>query len=289
MVSDYRAYNFTSIGASHIKNEIVCQDSSVSIERDDCRIIAVCDGHGGADYFRSDRGSRFAAQAFADCMKDPDLLSALSYSVTQNQQDRRMEQFIKSVIVRWNMLVEQDLSDFPFTSEEMEKVSEKARIRYESGERLQSAYGTTLIGAVIADGFWFGIQIGDGKCVAVSENGEFSQPIPWDDKCFLNVTTSICDPVAASEFRYFFSRTLPVAIFAGSDGIDDCFAGDEKLNNFYRLVLKSFAESSEADACDALAEYLPKLSQDGSGDDMSVAMLLDIESIRKNAHKINIQ
>lgn len=279
MVTDYRAFGMTVIGASHIKSGTVCQDFSLSCELPDRRISVVCDGHGGADYFRSDRGSRFAAEAFTECMKDPDVISVLSAAATQKQQSGRIEQLIKSIIARWNELVERDIKEHPFGEDELSNISEKARKRYETGQRLQSAYGTTLIGIIMTENFWLGLQIGDGKCVAVSKDGEFTQPIPWDEQCFLNVTTSICDENAAKEFRFCFERTLPAAVFIGSDGIDDCFAGDERLYDFYRLVFQSFAQAGEETAVSQLKDYLPILSKQGSGDDMSVGILVDTNLI----------
>ena len=271
----------TVIGASHIKSGTVCQDYSLSCELPDRRISVVCDGHGGADYFRSDRGSRFAAEAFTECMKDPDVISVLSAAATQKQQSGRIEQLIKSIIARWNELVERDIKEHSFGEDELSGVSGKARKRYETGQRLQSAYGTTLIGVMLAENFWLGLQIGDGKCVAISKDGEFTQPIPWDEQCFLNVTTSICDENAAKEFRFCFERTLPAAVFIGSDGIDDCFAGDERLYDFYRLTLRSFAQTNDQTAVSQLKDYLPILSEKGSGDDMSVGIIVNTDFARQ--------
>ena len=281
-MTDYRAFHLTVIGASHIKSGTICQDCSQSCEKTECRLVVVCDGHGGADYFRSDRGSKLAAATFTDCMENPDLIAALSAAATEKQRKSRIEQLIKSIIARWNSLVEQDMRQHPFDEDELSGVSEKARRRYEAGERLQAAYGTTLIGAVLAEDFWLGLQIGDGKCVVVSETGEFTQPIPWDEECFLNVTTSLCDENAAKEFRFCFSRTLPAAVFIGSDGIDDCFAGDERLYDFYRVTLKSFAQTDEETAVAQLKEYLPTLSEKGSGDDMSVGILVNTDLVCKS-------
>jgi len=282
MVTDYRAFGMTVIGASHIKRGTVCQDSSLSCELPDRRISVVCDGHGGSDYFRSDRGSRFAAEAFTECMKDPDVISVLSAAATQKQQSIRIEQPIKSIIARWNKLVERDINEHPFSEDELSNISGKAQRRYETGERLQSAYGTTLIGVIMTENFWLGLQIGDGKCVAVSKDGEFTQPIPWDEQCFLNVTTSICDENAAKEFRFCFERTLPSAVFIGSDGIDDCFATDERLYDFYRLTLRSFAQTNDQTAVSQLKDYLPTLSERGSGDDMSVGIIVNTDFVRQN-------
>ena len=48
-----------------------------------------------------------------------------------------------------------------------------------------------------------------GKCIAFNEDGSWHEPIPWDEKCFLNKTTSLCDSSAIDEFRYY-SRALRV-------------------------------------------------------------------------------
>ena len=306
MINMYRSFNFTSIGASHIKKGTVCQDYSASVTTDNYKLAVVSDGHGGSDYFRSDRGSRFAVQAFCQCVADAftasdnimqpklneesflknksrNFADALDACKTDKQLEERMRWFIRSVVARWNILVESDFTSDPFSEEEMTGVSQKAKDKYKNGERLHSAYGATLIGTVITDNFWFGIHIGDGKCVAFGKDGSDCEPIPWDEQCFLNVTTSICDSNAVSEFRYFFDRDIPVAVFVSSDGIDDCFSKDVHLHNFYRTVLTSFATETEERAVKNLAEYLPELSKQGSADDMSVACIIDIDYIRNNA------
>lgn len=299
----YRAFHFGCIGASHLKKGTVCQDSCTSAETENYRLAVVCDGHGGEDYFRSDRGSRMAVQAFCECVekafcKQPrkwlrrrsvslknrasNFADALNVCTTEKEIDEQMLWFIRSVVARWNLLVEEDLTKDPFWEEELAAVSDKAKAQYEVGENVQKAYGTTLLGVVLTKDFWFGVQIGDGKCVTFDGEGNPSEPIPWDEKCFLNVTTSICDSAALQEFRFFFGRELPVAIFVGSDGIDDCFSDEEKLHNFYRVVLTSFATQGEELAQKELSEYLPVLSEKGSGDDMSIGAILQLEYLQEN-------
>ena len=301
----YRSFNFRSIGASHIKKGTVCQDFSGSVETDTYKLAVISDGHGGEDYFRSDRGSQFAVEAFCKCVEDAFAVSspsdeeqsdgsflqnkaknfadALNACKTDKQIEEQMRWFMRSIVTRWNILVEDDLAADPFKEEEMAEVSEKAKARYEKGEKVQSAYGATLIGVVVTDDFWFGVHIGDGKCVAFDMAGIDTEPIPWDEQCFLNVTTSICDANASSEMRYFFSRELPAAVFVGSDGIDDSFKNERHLHNFYRVVLSSFATETEEKAKQGLADYLPNLSAQGSADDMSVGCIINIEHIKNNA------
>ena len=168
----------------------------------------------------------------------------------------------------------------PFTEEELAPVSKKKRAKYLVGD-VTGAYGTTLLAVGIGIGYWFGLHIGDGRCVAVNPKGKFLQPIPWDKRCFLNVTTSICDADALESFRHFYSEKLPVAVFIGSDGIDDSFANREQLYALYKTVLYSFATEDFDEACQDLEDYLPRLSAKGSGDDVSVAALLNTEAIKE--------
>ena len=310
-----RAFSFSCRGASHIKKGMVCQDFSVSEQNEHYLMAAVSDGHGSEDYFRSDRGSRFAAEAFAECVReaftpisadDPEtedeggylenksrnFAEAYAGCITPKQKDEQLRWFMRSIVSRWNAKVEEDIASEPFSEEEMTGISERARGYYEHGEKLQNAYGATLIGIVMTDGFWFGVHIGDGKCIAFDRDGKGCEPIPWDEQCFLNITTSICDSNALAECRSypndsdeddpFADGRLPAAIFIGSDGIDDCFANDTRLHNFYRVILTSFASEDEDTALKELEEYLPSLSAQGSGDDMSVAGIIDIDYIREH-------
>ena len=304
-MSMYRSFNFTSIGSSHIKKGTVCQDFSKSIETDNYKLAVISDGHGGADYFRSDRGSRLAVEAFCQCAEEAftstttlqeenteevflqnkakNLSDALNACKTEKHIEEQVRWFMRCIVTRWNILVNEDIIADPFCEEEMTELSPKAKNKYEKGEKMERAYGATLIGIVLTNDFWFGIHIGDGICVAFDKNGKDCEPIPWDENCFLNVTTSICDSNAGNEFRFFFSKELPAAVFAASDGIDDCFRNTRNLHNFYRTVLTSFATETEETAVKNLSEYLPIMSAKGSADDMSVGCIIDIGHIRDNA------
>lgn len=120
-------------------------------------------------------------------------------------------------------------------------------------------------------------QIGDGKCVALRKDGTPWEPIPWDDRCFLNKTTSICDTDALSRFRCCYGGidTAPVAIFLGSDGIDDSFGEEENLYNFYIQLAKGFSQDGHEATVRDLKQSLPVLSKRGSQDDMSAAGIYD--------------
>lgn len=276
---DYRAFNVTVQGSSHIKVNKVCQDYSASVDGERYKIAIICDGHGGDDYFRSELGSQFATEAALSCMQDQEFLSFIVKNQASSPKviDAAITQLEKSIIALWNQKVFDHFEQNNIIPEELEKVSEKAKNRYLAGERIESIYGTTLIAAFFMKGFWYAIQLGDGKCVMRSANGEWIQPIPKNEKCFLNQTTSLCDKDAFDNFRHCYGTDIPEAIFVGSDGVDDSFGyeNDAALSSFYNVVLASFGAKIFDLALEDLIDYLPRLSAKGSGDDISIAGIIN--------------
>ena len=273
-----RAFHSTALGASHIKRNKECQDYSLSYADESCAIAIVCDGHGGDDYVRSAKGAelacRIALKSILRFLK-PFVENPVRLHIKHEKHILNLKKYI---ILVWNRAVRFHHKANPFSEAEMSVLSKAARKRYSDGQ-IESAYGTTLIAVVCARHFWFGLHIGDGKCVAVNEKGEFRQPIPWDERCFLNATTSLCDEDALQSFRHFYSLSIPRAVFVGTDGVDDSFQNDAQLHKFYATVLSSFAASEWDAALGELDEYLPRLSQKGSGDDISIAAILNMEAI----------
>ena len=127
---------------------------------------------------------------------------------------------------------------------------------------------------------YFGLQIGDGKCVAIDAAGKPQQPIPWDERCFLNQTTSLCDSDAISLIRSVYTtNNLPIAVFAASDGVDDTYTTDERLYTFYQTLWKMLRDNPDKAVTD-LQDFLPKMSEQGSHDDISIAgVIRDPQSV----------
>jgi len=114
----------------------------------------------------------------------------------------------------------------------------------------------------------------------VDNAGVFAMPVPACEKSFGNVTASLCDKDVIESFRHSYGNIPLAAVLIGTDGIDDCFAGAEKLYGFYRVILSSFAEKDGETAKTELIDYLPRLSEKGSGDDISIGMIADIDLLR---------
>lgn len=284
-----KAFNSTSIGHNHIRGNKVCEDASGSYTSDTMAIAVVADGHGSDNYPRTERGSRFAIQAAMNCVKEFMERIAPEELTREKNHPTIFAQLSKSILSAWHTLVEDDCIENPFSEGELAVAADKYKKYYQSGENVAKAYGTTLIIIGATKEYWFGLHIGDGKCVSVDTEGNFSQPIPWDDQCHSNITTSICDSDASEEFRYFVSKEIPLAVFIGTDGIDDSYSGNEELHSFYRSILTIFGEHGFEVGCNEVEEYLPTLSKRGSGDDVSIAGILNIKKIAVSVDLLKAQ
>ena len=284
---NFKAFHMSERGESHLHDGRVCQDSSASFS-DECGTVAVVsDGHGGCDYVRSQIGSAMACEAAVKNIRR--LFENISPEAFLAEPDMMLIQLEAAIINDWNESVRSHYEANPFTEEELDCVSEKAGASYRSGHRIERAYGATLIAAAVTRDYWFGIQIGDGKCAAFDETGICTQPIPWDEKCFLNKTTSICGSDALRDFRHFYSEKIPTAVFMGSDGIDDSFKNEEDMYNFYKTILYAFSISDYTQAVDELKAYLPRLSKEGSADDVSIAAWMDMDALKSVVDKIKAE
>lgn len=264
-------FAFSEQGYNHIKSGKVCQDSSGHYSDDSMAVVVVADGHGSDNYPRTDRGSRFAVQATITAIREFVKTVEDSSIDIFIDSESYLEQLAKNILANWYAAVDADLEKYPFSEEELSKVSDKYKKRYMSGQKQEKAYGTTLIAVCQTKDYWFGLQIGDGKCVCVSQNGSVYEPIPWDEDCQANITTSICDSEAIGEFRYCFMKECPVATLMGTDGIDDSYANSEELYVLYRSILTIFAEHGRETGEAEVQAFLPGLSRKGSGDDVSIA------------------
>jgi len=283
-----RSFNCSCQGASHIVDNKECQDYSVSYQDADLglTVAIVSDGHGGATYFRSAEGAKTACEVTLRAIREfveetdqslfmgkPLLQEGVQASLEKESTlGNAMRHLFASIYAQWRIRITEDATR-PLADWEKEHVSEEYQQLLLDSDKIEKVYGCTLMTYVCTSTYWFAFHIGDGKCVMVDEQGTCSQPIPWDEKCFLNKTTSLCDSEPIGEFR-FCARgdgEFPVAVFLGSDGIDDSFGEDDKLHGFYTSILRQIINEGEAKVTQSLAKDLKQYSERGSKDDMSIA------------------
>lgn len=287
-MAEYYQFAHSVQGYNHIKANKVCQDASGECHFEDVSIIAVADGHGSDNYIRTDRGSKFAVSAALTAIKAFVQEARENHLSTVPDSETELIQVSKNILARWYTQVENDAACEPFQPEELAKVSEKYKQRYASGQYNAKAYGTTLIAVCMTSEGWFGIHIGDGKCVELLENGTLCEPIPWDEACEQNITTSICDSDAIEEFRYVIQKDFPAALFIESDGIDDSYSSEMELHELYRNIFIVFADHGAEVGSNEVRDYLPKITRQGSGDDVSIAGIIRTDLSEGSVAKIRL-
>ena len=306
---DMKVISHFCIGESHKATDKPCQDYSYAEQNDTLSMAIVCDGHGGERYFRSQYGAEFAANITKDAIKSfVENMSQSSWcgnrsSVFENapftgyssadsseQQassnaHKALQWLFASIISQWNQKIAEHALLNDLNEWEQAHVEEKYREEFIAKRSLPDAtfektYGCTLMAYVQTPSYWFAFHLGDGKCVmftTVDEQLKAEQPIPWDERCFLNKTTSICDSQALDEFRYCYQGdgTFPLAVFLGSDGIDDSYGDGDNLTNFYIEIYKLLLKKDYPRALKEIKKVLPVISARGSKDDMSIAVVFD--------------
>ena len=300
------SYSFSCQGESHKADNKPCQDASFNAVYDDGLAIAiVCDGHGGERYFRSDVGAHMATEVIRDSVNtfvekvDKTMFvgqpftaeeAITSEEVVKKQKpiDKAFRQLFSSIIYQWNQKIAEHAANTAVSEWEQEHVPQKYLDELHTSETFEKLYGCTLMVYVQTPDYWFAFHLGDGKCVSFHQDGDLWQmPIPWDERCFLNKTTSLCDSNAINEFRYCYEGDgqYPMAVFLGSDGMDDSFGEDPNLVNFYIQVVKMLVTEGREATINSIESDLPQLSKIGSKDDMSVAFIYNIEELK--AHIID--
>lgn len=266
----YRTFAASVVGANHIDNQKPCQDSSGIWELGEIQAVALADGHGSADCFRSEIGARLAVEVAFEQVKN----FCREVSPPERFSDFGIKNFKYSLKNAWLDAIKEDWQN--------NSVDE---------DFSPAAYGTTLILAVSIGTQILILQIGDGTCVTLLSNGKCKIPVPPDEDNFLNFTSSLCEIDADKKFRHAVlecdKEVFPVAIFLSTDGLDNCYQnfGNEKfLYNLYsEVIMEKMLESGfEETEKELRADFLPAMSENASKDDISLAyMTADIELLEK--------
>lgn len=274
MNNSYYVYNGHRIGVSHVNKGLVCEDYSGSYSDSNMAMAVISDGHGDKNCFRSSKGAEFVCEIAIDVVKKTFEDFEVAYKVLKRSPECVILEIEKCIIEHWTEAVINHVRIKPFSDEEYSGLDESVIATLKSGQKHPKVYGCTLVMGVFFRDFWFGIHIGDGKCVVVHENGLYEQPIPWDNEgCVGNRSTSICSSNAISSFRYYYSENVPVALFVASDGVDESF-DENGLNKCYFSISTWIKTLSKENLDIKMDELMMKISSGGSGDDVSVSCIV---------------
>lgn len=280
-----------------------CRNDSISIrgyshilagtERQDCSVCVsqkkrnkqpwyygtvVCDGHGGEKYIRSAIGSQLACEVGRDAIGVFMSKIRPTDMVDRNRIDASLCQLERWVIQQWREKVLDHCRKCP-----VEKDERFAALPAADQEALRQnpikAYGTTFIAAVMTTTFTFAIKVGDGDVAVVNRNMQVQKPEELEDEEMrFNITTSLSDQDANVHFRHFYrgsEETHDVkGITVTTDGVINCFSSHEAFDSFILNVCRAYEEDSVEVAHQELKSALEILSQKGSGDDLSLGLMV---------------
>lgn len=273
------------VGASHKRFKRDNQDaiSWHPASRDSFPLIAaVSDGHGGAKYFRSDKGARFAvAAATSSLLHFQEILASASLSSRMELE----EQLTKSLVNTWRSEVSAHLQSVPFTDGELGLLEERedAAARYAVEANPILAYGATILAVMITESFIAYLQLGDGDILTVSEEGNTSKVFPDNKRHFANETTSLCASDTWRDFQFHLekitlSSVLPGLILLSTDGYKDSFSSEQEFFKVGSDLLAMLRSNNVKEIENNLRHWLLEATQQGSGDDISLGILCRMDT-----------
>ena len=272
----YLQLNSHYIGKSHLDKEKPCEDYSLSYGDNSLSAAVISDGHGDGNCFRSAAGAKFACEICLSLLRQFQGINSHITDIRSCDFEENVRSLEREIAAKWKKKVLSDAASNPFLPEELEQASEEIRAQYRNGQNIERAYGCTLIAAMVTRNYFLCLQIGDGKCVAAYPGGIFVEPVPPDENCIGNRSTSLCNRDAEKSFRHYFSSILPLAAFVSSDGVEESFDCAGLYHFFYSITYWFRQEGAEC-ALKKLTELLPKISEGGSGDDVSVSACLSMK------------
>ncbi len=241
-------------------------------------MAVVSDGHGSPRHFRSQIGSSLAVSTVAATLQ-----AFLRDSVASNGQvpfvPEQVHELERKIVSGWLAAVQSDLENNPFTETELIALGQEegAEGRAAVASSPELAYGATLLAAAATDRVLLYLQLGDGEILSVTAQGTTTRPLPPDDRLIANQTTSLCQPEAWKDFRsaWVTNGALPSLVLLSTDGYANSFRSDEDFLKIGQDYLDIIREQGISSLAEELPAILTEATQQGSGDDITLAILQD--------------
>jgi hypothetical protein len=289
-----------SQGFSHLSSGTPCQDA-VNYSCDKYAICVAADGHGSEKYFRSKEGAKFAVDVslvavkeFLERIYNPSSDDTEKYDLINNNvkislegenRDRLLQGLSSHIVSRWVETIRNDWDSRVCTDKEFEIFDKHFpnNTPTDKGLNITKIYGTTLIIGVMTDDFVFIIQCGDGgACVIYTDGKTEIAKDTFDDNQLGGMTNSLSASNCLNTFRYFYTEDPIIALFLVSDGVLESYGGNDG-KDFLRFCEKLFEVYSNdyEQAQKFLDDWMPKLSERGNEDDVSIVAVYKVNNFNK--------
>ncbi|MFC5906406.1 protein phosphatase 2C domain-containing protein [Streptacidiphilus monticola] len=247
----------TARGAAHAARGRPNQDAVRTAAAGGVQAVALADGHGHEQHFRSEAGALLAVDAA--CTQVRRLAAG------------PVPELPRLVVEHWRAAVAGHLAQQPYSAEELASIADG-----DAGSTVP--YGSTLLLAAVAPPWLLCLQLGDGDALLVRPDGSARSPVPGDALLDGRRTTSLCQPDAVDSARLGLVdlREEEVAlVLLATDGYGNAQT-EEHWQPQVGADLAAFAAECEPAW---FAEQLPLWAQlcasgAGSGDDTSIGLLL---------------
>jgi len=263
----------TRTGSSHARRGVVCQDASGwRSQQDRCgepvHLMVVADGHGGKRYIHSDVGSRLACELSLNLVSEQlGQWSSVGRGAIQRWQEYLQSTFPKTLHQRWLAAVE---------THWQQECTES-----EHGETAFSplSYGTTIALVVMTPAWWGHTGLGDWDLVRIGSDGEveLASEEQEEDQTGGESTYSLC---LSNAPHHFAARTSvhPIteqepafSLLLSTDGVRKSCSTDADFFAIVRYLCEA-EQPRQGDSAEQLSADLDRISSQGSGDDVSVAI-----------------
>ncbi|WP_408898798.1 protein phosphatase 2C domain-containing protein [Nocardioides sp. R1-1] len=256
----------TTIGSVHVRDQLPLQDAVLTWTdpTGGHAVLAVADGHGHEQHFRSDTGAALAVVSAVEELRRilPDLQAA-----DENARDLVVRAGA-GLVGTWTAKVEHHLAANPFSPAEEELGASADPLR---------AYGSTILAAAAAGEVMVFLQIGDGDSVLVSADGVASRPLPEDPDLDGVHTSSLCQPRPLDALRVGVvdgAAERAALAFLCSDGF-----GRSRVDaqGWWRQTGEQLLEFTRERGLDWVREQLPSWLAEPAlvgGDDTTMAVLV---------------
>ena len=236
-------------------------------------VVAVSDGVGSRDCFRSDRGAQLAVAAA--CAAGAELLAVPEHSGPGTPAPEVAAALMADVVARWTAAVSADLAAAPFRGDELQGTSPDWA---DAGPAL--AYAATLLVAVATPERLLLVQLGDGDVLVVGPGGVVGRPLPPDPTSVAGTTSTLAQPdaVAASRGTVLEPAADPVdLVLLATDGYGNAFADPGWPGRVGRDVHEQVRDDGPGQVRVRLGSWVSDAASVG-GDDASLALLVRVAS-----------
>jgi Protein phosphatase 2C len=268
MTHDWVVVADSQIGSVHTRDGSRTQDCHRIWTDGSCAVIAVADGHGYFEHFRSHVGSDLATSAAMETLAR----EVSGFRDAQAVEKQLASEIGPTIVDTWTRTVLEHIDQHPFTSDEQLDVLNDTTVG------LLRPYGSTVIAMAVSQEVLAIVQIGDGDAVIIADTGRIAKPLPPDVELDGVRTTSLCQPDPLRSLRCAGLDIAAERIALGFICSDGFSTPRTDAGGWWRQVGEELLDRARNHGFDYIKDKLPLWLDEPArfgGDDTTLAIVGD--------------